>query len=835
MRQRHALLVLASFLLMLSLTSSLWASNQNWPVKVTFINVDQGESTLIRTPQKTILIDAGDDTKDAAVTYIIPYLKKEGIKQIDQAIITHPHRDHFGGFLELIKQYDVKEVIYSEDDKMDPETGKKASADAIFYNQLKDLIKSKNIPYRQAKLGEFLDWGQGVKAEVLSCDQPAIYEGVKTVNPNELSIVIKMTFGKISYLFTGDAEKKAESLMIEKYGSKLASTVLQAGHHGSNTSSSHAFMDMVRPAYGIISCGRRNQFKHPSQSTLDIYKYYNMKIFRTDEDNTIESYTDGKNIVFVTESSPIEITQPPQVISISPTSATVAWKTNREATSAVYYDLNGKQVAKTFDNATKNHIVTLTGLSPEKTYKFTVVSTDPREKTDKAQATGSLTTPKGSAASAVIAGIQPNSMPIYMKQAFKISVPVTNKGNTAVTGLTLTLYHSAIDSTNQLGTAKLQSIAAGKSLNAVFEASFDWLGSFDLIAVLKKGNQIVDTTSLSIAVKPKIILVDASHGNIDYFTGNFAGLKMDLFQTLGFQLSSISKPITYEFIKDAFIVMIPSPRKEFASTEITALSKYVKEGGSVMMFSMSDYKNLSNPQILNKVLQGIGSTMRFNDDQVCDPKNNIGPHYRFFVTHFPSPAVTGSKVKKLLMLSSSSLLNSQMKPMKNTKKVKLVACAGAGAYNLDSDGNADAVFYPKSETSLIPVIAVEDTGAGRIACYGEALYHDKWYADSSSNKSLDTNHINRAITLWLSYARRREISDIMERLAALDNERDLTVKADRYKEASAEIFEKINTASVRNDIIEAIRYEAAFHASESVTSLLEDLESIVRFDELHRY
>ena len=236
-------------------------------VRVTFLDVHQGDCIIIRNGAKTIMIDAGDDKLDAAQRYIIPFLKKEGIKKIDQAIITHPHRDHFGGFIDLVKDFKIGEFVYSNDNAISSE-GKKVtrgSGDAIAYNNMKQLILSKGIPYRKAKLGEMLDWGAGVKAEVVSCDNPKLARALSNdttreaeVNPNEISVVVKMTYGKVSYMFTGDAEKKAETEMVERYGKKLACTVLKSGHHGSKTSSNHNFMDTITPKYGVIQVGKGN-------------------------------------------------------------------------------------------------------------------------------------------------------------------------------------------------------------------------------------------------------------------------------------------------------------------------------------------------------------------------------------------------------------------------------------------------------------------------------------------------------------------------------------------------------------------------------------------------
>jgi competence protein ComEC len=241
-------------------------------LRVTFLDVHQGDCTIIRSAEKTIMIDAGDDNRDAAKRYIIPYLKKEGIKHIDLAIISHPHRDHFGGFIDLLSAVSFGEFYYSTDEAAGAEETSKAGNDAVIYTNMLDIIKEKNIPYIKAKPGDKLDFGKGIKTEVLYCAAGAKVDpdtDPTKVNQNENSIIMKVTVGKISYLFTGDAEKNAENAVIQNHPNKLKSTVLKSGHHGSKTSSSHAFLDLVQSEYTAISAGEGNSFGHPTQEILD--------------------------------------------------------------------------------------------------------------------------------------------------------------------------------------------------------------------------------------------------------------------------------------------------------------------------------------------------------------------------------------------------------------------------------------------------------------------------------------------------------------------------------------------------------------------------------------
>jgi len=803
-------------------------------MQVTFLDVHQGDCVIIRTAQKTIMIDAGDDNRNAAQAYIIPYLKKEGIKHIDQAVISHPHRDHFGGFIELIKHFSFGEFVYSNDTNVSSESGASGN-DAIYYTQMLDLIKQKNINYRRLKVGEMLDWGTGIKSEVLFTDDGSFGDIGK--NANDMSIIIKATAGKISYLFTGDAEKKAESIAIERAGKKLSSTVLKSGHHGSKTSSNHAFMDMVQPKYGVISAGKGNSFGHPTQTVLDIYDYYKMSVFRTDTDGTIESYTDGQNVTFVTNNTPIKITAAPKIISITPNSATLQWTTNRAATSKVEYGLGTTKVInkkKAFDHTVKVHTVTLTGLKPNTQYNFIAISTDPRESEKFAKAEGTFRTPVGDGVPLPkILTMNTDVDQTYMKTPFKVIVPVKNAATKPSDVTTVEIYHSAIDSSNLIDKYSFGKIGAGETMQVSVPTQIDWLGVVEIIAILKQGNTIIDTASLNLDLKPKTIIVDCAHGNKDYFTGKFAGMKMDLFQNLGYQMKSISKPFTATSFKDAFAVLIPSPSKDYTATEINALKKYSANGGAIMLFSCSDYRNLSNPLFLNKILKATGSKIRFNDDQICDPDNNIGPPWRFFVTNFPSPAITAKNMKKLLVNSASTLLDDKNKPLKGSANVFLLATGDENTYSIESDGKNDAPFlYATSTTSIpAPLAAAQDLGNGRIAAIGESFYTDSYYQNPAG---LSTIEFNRNIIAWLTAAKNRSIGSIVRSIAELDSEPDPEIKADRYQALSDSLLKRIRNEVTRNTaVFYDVNEEVSNYSGDTIDALKRQLNDVYRFERLH--
>jgi competence protein ComEC len=247
-------------------------------VAVHFIDVGQGDAILIKTPQKTILIDSGDvDQKEKKV---VQYIKKQGIKTLDIVIATHPHADHIGGMQAIFDAFTVKQIY---------DSGQTTTTQ--LYKQYLLTIKQKKIPFAVAHTGENVDLGDGIILEVLAPREPLMTGTNSDLNNN--SLVTRLTYGNVSFLLTGDIEKEAETALL-KQGSSLKSTVLKVPHHGSNTSSSSAFIKAVKPEAAIISCGINNDYHHPHPSTLKKYEQGNVKIYRTDENGSVVVTTDGK-------------------------------------------------------------------------------------------------------------------------------------------------------------------------------------------------------------------------------------------------------------------------------------------------------------------------------------------------------------------------------------------------------------------------------------------------------------------------------------------------------------------------------------------------------------
>lgn len=263
-------------------------------LEVHFINVGQGDSIFIKTPNnKTILIDAGIHSAAEDDYNPFLYLKSQNIKKLDAVFITHPHDDHYKGFNYLCtkkgeKEFPIKAVYYSVEPG--PEYGK-------FQSCLEELIKRSELSGQVSARGPPLKFGE-VVFSVLHPQEP-IVEPNK--NKNLDSIVMKLTYKDVSFMFTGDADKEVEDA-IE---GDLKSTVLKVGHHGSKTSTSKVFLKKVDPEYAVISCndkdGKGKTYRHPHKPALKALKAQKVKLYRTDLSGTIVIKTNGDSIAVIEE------------------------------------------------------------------------------------------------------------------------------------------------------------------------------------------------------------------------------------------------------------------------------------------------------------------------------------------------------------------------------------------------------------------------------------------------------------------------------------------------------------------------------------------------------
>lgn len=235
----------------------------------------QGDGTLIKTPKgKNILIDGGGDysvgNKSVGERILLPYLLDRRIKKLDYIIISHFDIDHVGGILTIMEKLKVKNVIIG-----------KQFEESNNYNKFIKIAKKKNIKVHVAKIGEKINVEKNLFFEVL---WPKNKDEITENSINNNSLVCKLIYNKNSILFTGDIEKIAEDEIINKYKNtnKLKSSILKVPHHGSKTSSTKEFLELIEPKIALIGVGKDNKFGHPDNNTLIKLKELKCKIYRTD-------------------------------------------------------------------------------------------------------------------------------------------------------------------------------------------------------------------------------------------------------------------------------------------------------------------------------------------------------------------------------------------------------------------------------------------------------------------------------------------------------------------------------------------------------------------------
>ncbi|MEW6557376.1 MAG: ComEC/Rec2 family competence protein [Elusimicrobiota bacterium] len=272
-------------------------SDKSKLLKIVFFNLGQGDSTLLITPsKKTILIDAGE--KPEYENIIIPYLTKElelrttdyGLRIIDYFILSHPHADCYGGFVTLIENQIIPEIVYNTD----------FASPYPAYKTFLETIKNTNAKYIIPALGETVDFGDGISGKFLGPIPPLDKYRVTKSPENNSSIVMKLTYQNVSVLFTGDIELEAEN-DLGAWRDELKSTVLKVAQHGSKESTSSPFLDRVAPSIAVISAGQENTLGYPDESTLKKLADRNINIVRTDQNGTVTLLTDGKSIKIITE------------------------------------------------------------------------------------------------------------------------------------------------------------------------------------------------------------------------------------------------------------------------------------------------------------------------------------------------------------------------------------------------------------------------------------------------------------------------------------------------------------------------------------------------------
>ncbi len=267
-------------LLLIALVTSLAAAAlPDQDLHVAILDVGQGDSVLIRNGGQNILIDGGPDPQPVLLELgkALPFWERK----LDLVVLTHPHLDHLGGLVEVLRKYQVKKVLTTDMVSSIPH-----------FIEWNHLLKAKAINTFTAMSGQSVILNYDTKLEILNPGGALPETGRDMENEG---IVLRLTRGKISFLFTADIESEAEAELLRRRAD-LDCTVLKVAHHGSSASSTAGFLSVTRPEVAVISVGVENRFGHPSMEVIDRLKESSIpaqNIFRTDLSGTVEFTTDG--------------------------------------------------------------------------------------------------------------------------------------------------------------------------------------------------------------------------------------------------------------------------------------------------------------------------------------------------------------------------------------------------------------------------------------------------------------------------------------------------------------------------------------------------------------
>ncbi len=249
---------------------------------ISFLDVGEGDAILIQKGNQQVLVDGGPSPQ--AITSGLSSKMPFWDRTIELVVSTHPHYDHLSGLVEVLKRFQVKQVL---DPKLDYQSP--------LYDEWLKLIEQKNIKRTLAQNGQQITLGDGIVITVLNPPVTPLTGTESDLDNN--SVVLRLKWDRLSFLYTADMMKETEWELI-KQRADLSSSVLKVAHHGSDTSTQPEFLSVVNPQLVVISVGEANRFAHPSPEVIARLqdRLSPEKIYRTDQNGTIEFITDGQRL-----------------------------------------------------------------------------------------------------------------------------------------------------------------------------------------------------------------------------------------------------------------------------------------------------------------------------------------------------------------------------------------------------------------------------------------------------------------------------------------------------------------------------------------------------------
>lgn len=252
--------------------------SENVSFEVHYIDVGQGDCSLIICDGKTMLIDAGENGHE---TKVLDYLRSNDIKKLDYIIASHQHTDHIGGLPEVLDEIGTDNIIM-------PRLTEEQTPTNSTYRAFLEAIQNSGAKVIASKVGASYNLGSAA-FEILG----PVTDDADDIN--NMSVIVKLTYGENTFLFTGDAEKEEEREILET-GADLDCDVLKVGHHGSGTSSCTDFLDAVTPEICVIQVGADNDYGHPHENIVERLMGYSEEIYRNDLCGDIVITSDGSNL-----------------------------------------------------------------------------------------------------------------------------------------------------------------------------------------------------------------------------------------------------------------------------------------------------------------------------------------------------------------------------------------------------------------------------------------------------------------------------------------------------------------------------------------------------------